>query len=139
MWRVFERNLLQDNWCNGSWELASTQSLACREQDRAPWNRTKIPNTPFRQRHPFFQRICLNDGCGGSLAFRTPLESAVGDVDNDGDLEIVVFASPEAQDSSDGRKSILMHIFNADGTELPGFAPEQSWVRLYYPRLSRLN
>ncbi|MBR9705215.1 S8 family serine peptidase [Candidatus Pacearchaeota archaeon] len=70
------------------------------------------------------QNICLKSDCGSALEPRFARTASIGDIDNNGDFEFVVATKYHETDASDGRKSSIIHVFNPDGSEIPGFPLE---------------
>ncbi len=71
--------------------------------------------------------ICLKSDCGESAAgyAREAKTASIADMDNDGELEIIVYTDVHNNyDSSDGRTSSLIHVFKKDGSEITGFPLE---------------
>ncbi len=91
--------------------------------------------------------LCLNTQgafCGydnPNVFLRSTMGIAVGDVNNDGEHEIVVLTFPSDNDGSN-RASSLVHVFTKDGREIPGFPlelPAYTWFIAISPALGDID
>jgi len=65
--------------------------------------------------------VCINENsCIGTFGRPLEVSPVIGDINNDGDLEIVVLAEGWGDDGD----SSVLHVFNKDGSEIAGFPLE---------------